>query len=348
MGRQLPSSSWVLPSAWPRAGSWSLVWSAVRRAAGLLRASLGHGWLLWRPTHPRSRPPSRRWRTISRQSAPALCSARTCSIWRRCLGLGAVVAGGITLHRRVVVLGGTIVMLVGVACLAQRRWSDICESGTVALSSSSCSATSLLAAHRSILGRVRLPERVVAAWLSAAIAEEESEARSRRSAQAERDSPCTPRGGRCAAGRDGGQRRHGARGFDARSHFGIPEIVVGGLVLAAVTSLPNAVSAVYLARRGRGAAAFSTALNRTAQGRGRTLDSRPLSSGSPNPRETGCSWPAGTSWCYRADPRARLCWPRPWPRPWGVVIIAAYVGFVVAARHDGGLDNAFPLGLTNR
>ena len=44
-------------------------------------------------------------------------------------------------------------------------------------------------------------------------------------------------------------------------HFGVPEIVVGGLVLAAVTSLPNAVSAVYLARRARGAAAFSTALN---------------------------------------------------------------------------------------
>ena len=31
-------------------------------------------------------------------------------------------------------------------------------------------------------------------------------------------------------------------------HFGIPQIVVGGLVLAAVTSWPNAVSAVYLAR----------------------------------------------------------------------------------------------------
>ena len=29
--------------------------------------------------------------------------------------------------------------------------------------------------------------------------------------------------------------------------FGVPQIVVGGLVLAAVTSLPNAVSAVYLA-----------------------------------------------------------------------------------------------------
>ena len=45
------------------------------------------------------------------------------------------------------------------------------------------------------------------------------------------------------------------------THFAVPDIIVGGLVLAAVTSLPNAVSAIYLARRGRGAAAFSTALN---------------------------------------------------------------------------------------
>jgi Ca2+/Na+ antiporter len=48
------------------------------------------------------------------------------------------------------------------------------------------------------------------------------------------------------------------------SHFGVPEIVTGGVVLAAVTSLPNAVSAVYLAARGRGAAMLSTTLNSNA------------------------------------------------------------------------------------
>jgi len=48
---------------------------------------------------------------------------------------------------------------------------------------------------------------------------------------------------------------------DLGSRYAIPEIVVGGLVLAAVTSLPNAVAAVYLAARGRGAATLSTALN---------------------------------------------------------------------------------------
>jgi len=52
------------------------------------------------------------------------------------------------------------------------------------------------------------------------------------------------------------------RGASTLGHrYSVPGIVVGGLVLAAVTSLPNAVAAVYLAAKGRGAAAFSTALN---------------------------------------------------------------------------------------
>src|SRR5581483_9143740 len=37
-----------------------------------------------------------------------------------------------------------------------------------------------------------------------------------------------------------------------------------GLILAGVTSVPNAVAAVYLARRGRGAATLSTALTSNA------------------------------------------------------------------------------------
>ena len=45
------------------------------------------------------------------------------------------------------------------------------------------------------------------------------------------------------------------------AHLSIPPIVLGGVVLAAVTSLPNAVAAIYLAAKGRGAAMLSTALN---------------------------------------------------------------------------------------
>ncbi len=55
-----------------------------------------------------------------------------------------------------------------------------------------------------------------------------------------------------------------AAGTTLGGRFGVADIVTGGLVLAVVTSLPNAVAAVYLASRGRGAAVLSTALNSNA------------------------------------------------------------------------------------
>jgi cation:H+ antiporter len=44
-------------------------------------------------------------------------------------------------------------------------------------------------------------------------------------------------------------------------HFGWSSLVIGAVVLAAVTSIPNAVGAVYLARRGRATAVLSEAMN---------------------------------------------------------------------------------------
>ena len=41
----------------------------------------------------------------------------------------------------------------------------------------------------------------------------------------------------------------------------ILEVITGAIVLAAVTNLPNAVAAIYLARRGRAAATLSEAMN---------------------------------------------------------------------------------------
>ena len=45
------------------------------------------------------------------------------------------------------------------------------------------------------------------------------------------------------------------------SRAGVAPVLVGGLALAAVTSVPNVIAGVYLARRGRGAAAWSTSLH---------------------------------------------------------------------------------------
>jgi cation:H+ antiporter len=43
--------------------------------------------------------------------------------------------------------------------------------------------------------------------------------------------------------------------------LGVPEVVLGGVILAGVTSLPNAVAAVHLARVGKGTATLSVAMN---------------------------------------------------------------------------------------
>jgi Sodium/calcium exchanger protein len=72
------------------------------------------------------------------------------------------------------------------------------------------------------------------------------------------------------------------------AHNAVPGIVVGGLVLAAVTSLPNAVAAVYFATRGQGAAVLSTALNSNAINvvAGFLIPATALGLGSPSGSET--------------------------------------------------------------
>jgi cation:H+ antiporter len=50
-------------------------------------------------------------------------------------------------------------------------------------------------------------------------------------------------------------------GSDLGTAWDISDLVVGAVLLAIVTSIPNAVAAVHLARRGRGAATLSTTTN---------------------------------------------------------------------------------------
>ena len=117
----------------------------------------------------------------------------------------------------------------------------------------------LLGADESILGQLRLPMKWTA-WITAAIVEEESEL----------EEAIHPRRGTANDAWTAGTAlavvlvasvamEKGATSLGG--HFGVPEITIGGLVLAAVTSLPNVVSAIYLARRGRGAATLNTTLN---------------------------------------------------------------------------------------
>lgn len=175
------------------------------------------------------------------------------------LGLGAVVAGRISLHRRVVVFSGAVAMLVGAACLLAVGGQLSAGAGLALVLAVLVPYVVLLGAHQRVLAPLGLPARW-ASWINAAVVEEESEL----------EEAISPRRG---TGADAlvalgalvivilasVVMERGASSLG--THFGIPEIVVGALILAAVTSLPNAVSALYLARRGRGAATLSVALN---------------------------------------------------------------------------------------
>jgi hypothetical protein len=113
------------------------------------------------------------------------------------------------------------------------------------------------------------------------------------------------------------------------TRFKVADIITGGLVLAIVTSLPNAVAAVYLASRGRGAAVLSTALNSNALNIAVGL-LLPAAITGLGPR-TGQVDP-GRRLVRRADRgRARLRLPhKGLTRLPGAVIIGGYLVFVAA------------------
>jgi cation:H+ antiporter len=178
------------------------------------------------------------------------------------LGLGAVVAGGIALHRRVVLLGGVVAIWIAAACLVTVLGLIPPAAGLIAVLAALLPYLVALGAGHARLQRLALARRCEA-WLAVAVTEEEQEL----------EEVIHPQPGR---GRDVAvavaalvvvvmasvtmERSASLLG----THFAVPEIVTGGVVLAAVTSLPNAVAAVYLAARGRGAAMLSTTLNSNA------------------------------------------------------------------------------------
>ena len=178
------------------------------------------------------------------------------------LGLGAVVAGRIVLHRKVVLLEG--IVAVAVAALAALTISGladpaVCVALTVVVLVPYVVLSALPPARRP---RVPLP-REWGRWLAIAVAEEEVELLTaiapRRGTW--RDAAVVAFAVPAVVGASAVME--GAASALGIQH-GIPSIVTGGVVLAAVTSFPNAVAAVYLARRGRGPAAFSVALNSNA------------------------------------------------------------------------------------
>ncbi len=178
------------------------------------------------------------------------------------IGLGAVVAGLVRLHRRVVVLGGLFAMPIAIVCL-------LAVVGVLGAVPAFILSAVMLAVYAMVLaegrGRPgRLGRLAVPGWLDGsirtAVAEEEQELLE----------AIHPRRGTVVDGVVAAvallvvlaasvAMERSASAFGAA--HGWSEIVIGGLVLAAATSLPNAVAGVYLASKGRGAAALSTTLN---------------------------------------------------------------------------------------
>ena len=175
------------------------------------------------------------------------------------LGLGAVVAGWVVLHRRVVILAGSVSMWIAVVAL-------LTFLGTVSPALGLALVGVVMVPYIVLLGtRGRraswfgLPRRWTL-WLRAAVSEEEQELYP--AIHPRRGGPLDVA---LAAGAlvvvVGASVVMERAGSAVGRHYSVPEIVVGGLLLAVITSLPNAVAAVYLAAKGRGAAALSTALN---------------------------------------------------------------------------------------
>jgi cation:H+ antiporter len=178
------------------------------------------------------------------------------------LGLAAVVAGRIALHRRVIELGGAVALWICAASLAVVTGACPPQWGLIVVLAVLGPYVVMLGVRRERLCRLRLPA-AWSRWLLTAIHEEELELQV--AIHPRRGHVRDAAAAACALvvvlGASIAMERTAAK-LGAR--HAVPEILVGALVLAAVTSLPNAVAAIYLAGRGRGAATLSTALNSNA------------------------------------------------------------------------------------
>ena len=175
------------------------------------------------------------------------------------LGLGALVARRIHLYRRVVAFeGATAIWIAAVTVLVVAAgWPAAV--GLVLVLAGVVPYVLVLAADTALLRRFGLSQRA-AQWLAETVVEEEEEL-----AQGIYPLPAGRQDAVVLAASlivvvlaSAVMERTGETVGD---HLHLSSLVIGGIVLAAVTSLPNAVGAVFLASRGRGSAVLSEAMN---------------------------------------------------------------------------------------
>src|SRR4029077_14458372 len=263
--------------AWRRAGCWSPGWSGSGGGPGFSRR--GWGWARgWAPRPPRT-PRLGRVAALA-ADAPEITSSVVALARGQAtvgagvvigsnvfnlaalLGLAAVVAGSIGFHRPGVVLSGVPAVWVAAVCLLTVAAVVAPVAGLALAAVVLVPYVAVLGMRRARMEGLRLPSGWVR-WLVAAVHEEEAEL-----AEAIRPRPGTWRDAAAALAAlivvVGASTVMEIAATAVGRRYAVADIVTGGLVLAVLTSLPNAVSAVYLARRGRGAAVLSTALNSNA------------------------------------------------------------------------------------
>jgi cation:H+ antiporter len=178
------------------------------------------------------------------------------------IGLAALIAGRIALHRRVIELAGAVALWISAVTLATVTGALSPAAGLVVVLAVFVPYVTLLGIGRERVSRLRLPA-AWRRWLIEAVREEELELEPaihpRRGGT--RDALIAAGAVVVVVSASVAMERSASQ---LGAHRGVAPIVIGALVLAGVTSLPNAVAAIYLARRERGAAVLSTALNSNA------------------------------------------------------------------------------------
>ncbi len=175
------------------------------------------------------------------------------------LGLSAVVAGAVRIRRRALLLQGTVALIVttvGVA-LVLHFIGPLLSIVVVVVVLSPYVALSSLPGHRL---RAVLPAGAVQRFVVAALADQELDVRSGKTPPAATRTevmtviPVLASVVLSSVGLVSSAQNLGHR-------YGISDVLVGTLVLAVLTGIPNTLAAVRLARRRRGSAVVSEALN---------------------------------------------------------------------------------------
>jgi cation:H+ antiporter len=175
------------------------------------------------------------------------------------LGISALIAGRIRFHRREIALEGAVGLWMAFLSVMVVAGFIPAAIGLLLALTVFLPYLAVSAEHPAARARLRLPARW-SEWLARALAEEEAElVVAIRPQRGDRRDAMVALAALVTVIAASVAMEEQATTIGAR--MGWSQIIVGGLILAAVTSLPNLVAAVYLASHGRGAATLSEAFN---------------------------------------------------------------------------------------